>query len=104
MRVRSGRKTVLTHTRTARAGRLNSVSLSRSELTVVLWFGTGWRRHGLGPEEAEAGRVALRGAQSEVAARVAEEAERRDKDGGLVARLSERAEALAEMGAQLLGA
>ena len=29
------------HTRTARAGRLNSGSLSRSELTVVLWLGTG---------------------------------------------------------------
>ena len=32
--------------RTARTGRLNSGSLSRSEPTVVFWSGTGSRRHG----------------------------------------------------------
>ena len=47
MRAGSGRGTVLTHTRTARAGRLNSGSLPRSELTVAFWFGTGSRRHRL---------------------------------------------------------
>ena len=38
---------MLAHMRTARAGRLNSGSLSRSEPTVVFWFGTGSRRHRL---------------------------------------------------------
>eukprot|EP00964_Phaeocystis_antarctica_P108425 scaffold73025_cov29-Phaeocystis_antarctica.AAC.1 len=33
--------------RTALAGRLNSCSVSRSEPTVVFWFGTGSRRHRL---------------------------------------------------------
>lgn len=47
MRAGSGRETVLTHMRTARAGCLNSGSLSRSELTVAFWLLTGCRRHRL---------------------------------------------------------